>query len=75
MASEHLRRLQRDIQAWLVAEEQRLRETMDASHEDLVHTLVAWGFDKGHIFTSLKGLASKGRVTIIRTPGGLRRWT
>ena len=43
---------------------------MAASHEDLVHALVARGFDKGHVSTSLKGLAAKGLVTITRTPGG-----
>lgn len=43
---------------------------MAASHEDLVRGLVALGFDKGNVSTSLKGLAAKGLVTITRTPGG-----
>ena len=43
---------------------------MSASHEDLVHALVAWGFDKGNVSTSLKGLEAKALVTITRTPGG-----
>jgi DNA-binding MarR family transcriptional regulator len=70
MAPERLSRLQRRILAWLVAEEQRTRGTMRASHETLVHALVALGFDKGNVSTSLKGLAAKGLVTIARTPGG-----
>jgi len=41
-----------------------------ASHEDLLHALVAWSFDKGNVSTSLKGLEAKGLVTITRTPGG-----
>jgi DNA-binding MarR family transcriptional regulator len=41
-----------------------------ASHEDLAQVLVARGFDKGNVSTSLKGLAAKGLVTIARTPGG-----
>jgi DNA-binding MarR family transcriptional regulator len=70
MASERLSRLQRRILAWLAAEDQRLRGTMAASHEELVQALVARGHDKGNISTSLKGLAAKGLVTIARTPGG-----
>jgi hypothetical protein len=70
VAPERLSRLQRRILAWLVSEDQRLRDTMATSHEDLVRTLVAWGVDKGTVSTSLKGLATKGLVTIARTPGG-----
>lgn len=70
MAEHRLSRLQRRILAWLVAEDQRTRGTMAASHEDLVRALVALGFDKGNVSTSLKGLAAKGLVTITRTPGG-----
>jgi hypothetical protein len=47
MARERLSRLQRRILAWLVAEDQRLRGTMSASHLDLVRALVAQGVDKG----------------------------
>jgi hypothetical protein len=43
MARERLSRLQRHILAWLVAEDQRTRGTMAASHEDLVRALVARG--------------------------------
>ena len=43
---------------------------MAASHMDLVHALVARGYDQGNVSTSLKGLAAKGLVTIARTPGG-----
>jgi hypothetical protein len=53
-----------------VAEEQRTRGTMAASHQDLVHDLTPLGFDKGNVSTSLKGLEAKGLVTITRTPGG-----
>jgi DNA-binding MarR family transcriptional regulator len=72
MAPERLSRLQRRILAWLVAEEQRTRGTMSASHEDLVHALA---HDKGNLSTSLKGLEAKGLeakglVMIVRTPGG-----
>jgi len=70
MAHERLPRLQQRILVWLVAEDQRTRGTMAASHEDLVWALVALGFDKGNLSTSLKGLAAKGLVTIARTPGG-----
>jgi DNA-binding MarR family transcriptional regulator len=70
MAEHRLSRLQRRILAWLVAEDQRTRGTMAASHEDLVRALVALGFDKGNVSTSLKGLAAKGLVTITRTAGG-----
>jgi len=35
-----------------------------------VQALVALGFDKGHVSTSLKGLAAKGFIRIARTPGG-----
>jgi DNA-binding MarR family transcriptional regulator len=70
MAHERLSRLQRRILTWLVAEDQRTRGTMAASHEDLVRALVARGHDKGNVSTSLTGLAVKGLVTISRTPGG-----
>jgi len=70
MSRERLSRLQRRILTWLVAEDQRLRGTMAASHEDLVQALVVLGFDKGNVSTSLKDLAAKGLVTITRTPGG-----
>ena len=67
MAPERLSRLQRRILTWLMAEDQRLRGTMAASHEDLVRALA---HDKGNLSTSLKGLEAKGLVTITRTPGG-----
>ena len=70
MAPERLSRLQRRILAWLLAEELRTRGTMAASHQDLLRALVARGFDKGNVSTSLKGLKAKGLVTITRTPGG-----
>jgi DNA-binding MarR family transcriptional regulator len=69
-AAPRLSRLQRRILAWLVAEEQRTRGTMAASHADLARALVARGHDKGNVSTSLKGLEAKGLVTIARTPGG-----
>ena len=58
------------ILAWLLAEDQRTRGTMVASHENLVRALVARGHDKGNVSTALTGLAAKGLVTIARTPGG-----
>jgi DNA-binding MarR family transcriptional regulator len=70
MPAKRLSRLQRRILAWLVAEDQRTRGTMAASHQDLVQALVALGFDKGNLSTSLKDLEAKGLVTITRTPGG-----
>ena len=70
MARDRLSRLQRRILAWLVAEDQRTRGTMTASHEDLVRVLVARGHDKGNVSTSLTGLEAKGLITITRTPGG-----
>ena len=70
MAPARLSRLQRRILAWLLADEQRTRGTMAASHEDLVQALVARSHDPGNISTSLTGLAAKGLVTISRTPGG-----
>jgi len=53
-----------------VAEAQRTRGTMTAEHHALVQALVALGFDKGNVSTSLKGLAAKELVRITRTPGG-----
>ena len=70
MALERLSRLQRRILAWLWTEDQRTRGTMAADHQDLVRELVALGFDKGNVSTSLKGLEAKGLVTIARTPSG-----
>jgi DNA-binding MarR family transcriptional regulator len=70
MADQRLSRLQRRILAWLAQEEARTRGTMAASHEDLVRVLVARGHDTGNVSTSLTGLATKGLVTITRTPGG-----
>jgi DNA-binding MarR family transcriptional regulator len=70
MADQRLSRLQRRILAWLAAEDQRMRGTMSASHADLVRALVARGHDTGNVSASLTGLATKGLVTITRTPGG-----
>jgi DNA-binding MarR family transcriptional regulator len=70
MAPHRLSRLQHRILAWLVAEDQRTRGTMAADHQALMRALVVLGFDKGNVSTSLKGLATKGLVTITRTPGG-----
>jgi DNA-binding MarR family transcriptional regulator len=70
MGRERLSRLQRRILAWLLAEDQRLRGTMAAAHQALVQALVAQGFDKGNVSTSLKGLERKGLIRIARTPGG-----
>jgi DNA-binding MarR family transcriptional regulator len=67
MATKRLSRLQRCILAWLWAEEQRLRGTVAADHQDLVQ---AMAHDKGNVSTLLKGLEAKGLVTIARTPGG-----
>jgi DNA-binding MarR family transcriptional regulator len=68
MTTARLSRLQRRILAWLLAEDQRLRGTMAAAHQDLVQAL---GHDKGNVSTSLKGLERKGLVTIARTLGGM----
>ena len=67
MASERLSRLQRRILAWLVAEEQRTRCTMSASHQDLVHALA---HHKGNLSTSLRNLEAKSLVRLTKTPGG-----
>jgi DNA-binding MarR family transcriptional regulator len=67
MARERLSRLQHRILVWLVAENQRTRGTMAASHADLVHAL---GHDKSNLSTSLKGLEAKGLIHIARTTGG-----
>ena len=66
MALERLPRLQRRILAWLWTEDQRTRGTMAADHQDLVRALVALGFDKGNVSSSLKGLEAKGLVTIAK---------
>jgi|Tabmets5t2r1_1033131.scaffolds.fasta_scaffold50061_2 DNA-binding MarR family transcriptional regulator len=66
MAAHRLSRLHRRILAWLWAEDQRLRGTMSASHEDLVQALA---HHKGNVSTSLKGLGVKGWVRLTRTPG------
>jgi len=70
MAAERLSRLQRHILARLVTEDRRLRGTMAADDQALVHALVARGCDKGNVSTALKGLEAKGLVTIAQTPGG-----
>jgi DNA-binding MarR family transcriptional regulator len=67
MARERLSHLQRRVLAWLVAEEQRTRGTMSASHQDLARALA---HHPGNLSTSLKGLEAKGLVRITRTPGG-----
>jgi DNA-binding MarR family transcriptional regulator len=67
MAPERLSQLQHRILVWLLAEHQRTRGTMAASHMDLVQALA---HDKGNLSTSLKGLEAKGLVRITRTPGG-----
>jgi hypothetical protein len=84
MARERLSRLQRRMLAWLVAEDRRLQGTMAARHEALRRALVARGFDKGNVSTSLKGLEAKGparvrtsftpvrnEADLIRTAGGV----
>jgi DNA-binding MarR family transcriptional regulator len=70
VAEPRLSRLQGRILTWLVAEEERTRGTMAADHQALVRALVALGFDKGNVSTSLKGLEAKGLVRITRTSGG-----
>jgi DNA-binding MarR family transcriptional regulator len=67
MADQRFSHLQRRILAWLLAEAQRTRGTMAASHRDPVRAL---GHDQGNLSTSLKGLEAKGLVRITRTPGG-----
>jgi DNA-binding MarR family transcriptional regulator len=67
MSAERLSRLQRRILAWLVAEDQRTRGTMAASHEDLVRAL---GHEKGNLSHSLANLEAKGLVRMNRTAGG-----
>jgi DNA-binding MarR family transcriptional regulator len=67
MADQRLSRLQRRILVWLLAEAERTRGTMAASHADLVRTLA---HDKGNVSTSLRGLEAKGWVRLTRTPGG-----
>jgi DNA-binding MarR family transcriptional regulator len=67
MAAERLSRLQRDILAWLVAEDRRLRGTMAAEHQALVRALA---HHKGNLSTSLQGLERKGLIRVQRSPGG-----
>jgi DNA-binding MarR family transcriptional regulator len=67
MAPQRLSCLQRRILAWLVAEAQRTRGTMAASHPELVHALA---HDQGNVSHSLANLAAKGLIRISRTPGG-----
>jgi hypothetical protein len=70
MALARLSRLQCRILAWLLAEEQRLRGTMAASHQDLVRALVARGHDKGTVSTALTGLERQELIRVHRSPGG-----
>jgi DNA-binding MarR family transcriptional regulator len=67
MAAARLSRLQRRILAWLVAEDQRTRGMMAASHQDLVHALA---HNKGNLSHSLGNLEAKGLIHITRTTGG-----
>ena len=49
---------------------------MAADHQALVRALVALGFDKGNVNTSLRGLEAKGWVRSRGRPAaGPRRWT
>jgi hypothetical protein len=57
MAAHRLSLLQRRILVWLLAEDQRTRGTMRASHQDLARAL---GHDKGNLSTSLKGAGGEG---------------
>jgi DNA-binding MarR family transcriptional regulator len=66
-AAPRLSRLQRRILAWLVAEDARLRGTMSASHQDLVHVLA---HDKGNLSRSLANLEAKGLIRIVRATSG-----
>jgi DNA-binding MarR family transcriptional regulator len=66
-AAPRLSRLQRRILTWLVAEDQRTRGTMAASHQDLVQALA---HDKGNLSHSLQNLEAKGLIRVSRTPGG-----
>lgn len=50
-----------------MADEQRTRGTMAASHQDLVH---AAGGDKGNLSRSLRNLEAKGLIPMARSPGG-----
>ena len=70
MTRERLSQLQRRLLAWLVVEEERTRGTMAADHQALVRALVALGFDKGNVSTSLRGLEAKGWVRLTPPPGG-----
>jgi len=67
MAPPRLSALQKAVLRWLLAEDQRLRGTMAASHQALVH---AMAHEKGNLSHSLQNLERKGLVTIARTPGG-----
>jgi DNA-binding MarR family transcriptional regulator len=67
MASACLSGLQRRILAWLAQEAQRTRGTMAADHRDLARAL---GHDKSNLSHSLRNLAAKGLVRIVRTSGG-----
>lgn len=67
MAPARLSRLQRRILAWLLAEAERTRGPMAASHQDLVR---AMAHHPGNLSTSLKGLERKGLIRVHRTPGG-----
>jgi DNA-binding MarR family transcriptional regulator len=70
MAEPRLSGLQRRILSWLVAEDRRTRGTMAAEHQALVRALVALGFDKSNVSTSLRGLEAKGWVRLSKTAGG-----
>jgi DNA-binding MarR family transcriptional regulator len=67
MAPARLSRLQHRILVWLLADAQRTRGTMSASHMELVQALA---HGKGNLSHSLHNLEAKGLVTIARTPGG-----
>jgi DNA-binding MarR family transcriptional regulator len=48
-------------------EEQPTRNTVSASHQDLVHAL---GAEKGNLSHSIANLEAKGLIRIARTAGG-----
>jgi hypothetical protein len=70
MAPARLSRLQRRILAWLVAEEQRTRGTMAASHQELVSALSA---DKGNISYNLRRLEDQHHRKGLRGSAGHHR--
>ena len=67
MTAPRLSRLQKQMLSWLWKDEQRTGGVLSSSHHELVCALAS---AKGNISHSLRLLATRGWIVIVRTLGG-----